>query len=102
MNKDQLRTELNSYLYMYLAKPDLRMKPIISSIQYLVSNDHQITENQFSSIIKFLQRETKLRDLSINQIHNHFSPLIKGHIPISTTSSLDKFLIGDQKPCPIS
>ena len=91
MNNKPLRTELNNYLCLYLIKKNLKMKPVIKSIRDQIINGYQITENQFSSIISFIEREPEFKNKSVDEIYNHFSPLIKGYTPRSETVSLDQF-----------
>ena len=91
MNNKPLRTELNNYLCLYLIKKNLKMKPVIRSIRDQIINGYQITENQFSSIISFIEREPEFKNKSVDEIYNHFSPLIKGYTPRSETVSLDQF-----------
>lgn len=91
MNNKSLRTELNSYLCLYLIKRKLKMKPVIKSISDNVINGQQITESQFSSIISFIRREPEYRHKSVDEIYNHFSPLIKGYKPRYKSVSLDQF-----------
>lgn len=95
MNNKSLRIELNKYLCIYLIKRKLKMKPVIVSIRQQIMNGYQITEKQFSSIVSFLERESKFRNKSFDEIHNHFSPLIKGYTPRPESEpesvSLDQF-----------
>lgn len=91
MNNKPLRTELNNYLCLYLIKENLKMKPVIRSIRNQVINGHQITENQFSSIISFIEREPGYKNKSVDEIYNHFSPLIKDYTPQREYVSLDQF-----------
>ena len=91
MDNKQLRTELNKYLCLYLIKKNLHMKPVIRSIREQIMNGYQITQNQFSSIVSFIEREPEFKNKSVDEIYNHFSPLIKGYTPRSETVSLDQF-----------
>ena len=91
MNNKGLRIELNNYLCFYLMKKNLMMKPVIKSIRDQIIKGYQITENQFLSIISFIEREPEFRNKSIDEIYHHFSPLIKGYTPRSETASLDQF-----------
>jgi hypothetical protein len=91
MKNKKLRTELNNYLCLYLIKKNLKMKPVIKSMRTQIINGHQISENQFSSIIRFIEREPDFKNKSIDEIYNHFSPLIKGYMPSSQLVSLDQF-----------
>ena len=91
MNNKPIRAELNNYLCLYLIKKNLKMKPVIKSIRDQIINGYQITENQFSSIISFIEREQEFKNKSVDEIYNHFSPLIKEYTPRSETVSLDQF-----------
>ena len=95
MNNKPLRTELNNYLCLYLIKDKLKMKPVIKSIRDQIINGYQITENQFSSIVSFIEREPEFKNKSLDEIYSHFSPLIKGYIPKpefqSRSASLEQF-----------
>ena len=95
MNNKPLRSELNNYLCFYLIKDKLKMKPVIKSIRDQIINGYQITENQFSSIVSFIEREPEFKNKSLDEIYSHFSPLIKGYIPKlefqSRSASLEQF-----------
>jgi hypothetical protein len=71
------------------------MKPVMRSIQSQIINGYQITEKQFSSIIGFIKREPEFRNKSVDEIYNHFSPLINGYISKpefeSRSASLEQF-----------
>ena len=95
MNNKPLGSELNNYLCFYLIKDKLKMKPVIKSIRDQIINGYQITENQFSSIVSFIEREPEFKNKSLDEIYSHFSPLIKGYIPKpefqSRSASLEQF-----------
>lgn len=91
MNNRSLRIELNNYLGLYLIKKNLKMKPVIKSMRDQIINGKQITENQFSSIIPFIEREPEFKNKTVDEIFEHFSPLIKGYTSASQSVSLDQF-----------
>lgn len=69
--------ELTYYLNIYLKKPNLQMKPVIRMIKKKINSNDYITEKQFNSVIKFIEREPKFRGLDRDQITDYFSPIIK-------------------------
>ena len=76
--KSSKSTELIHYLDIYLKKPSLRMKPVIRMIKKRIHSKDLITEKQFNSVIKFIEREPKFRGLDRDEIIYYFSPLIRG------------------------
>ena len=55
--KKLLRDQLTFYLNKYLSKPDLKMKPVMRTIQEMLNKKVSITPKQFGSVIKFIERE---------------------------------------------
>ena len=99
MNHKTLRTEQNNYLCLYLIKKNLKMKPVIRSMQNQLINGYQITEVQFSSIIRFVEREPEYVHRTTDEIFNHFSPLIRDYSSTSQTISLDAFMEQETSTC---
>ena len=58
--KRHLETQLIKYLNKYLKK-DFHMNPIFKSIKSKLKNKEEITDKQFESIIKFIERELPFR-----------------------------------------
>ena len=77
MNKEitTKKTELINYLQYYLSKRFFMSKVFEGIINRLKSN-YMITEKQFNSIIKFLEREPKFKNRNRQQIYEYFYPLI--------------------------
>ena len=69
------KTELINYLQYYLSKRFFMSKVFEGIINRLKSN-YMITEKQFNSIIKFLEREPKFKNRNRQQIYEYFYPLI--------------------------
>ena len=69
------KTELINYLQYYLSKKFFMSKVFEGIIKRLKSN-YTITERQFNSIIKFLEREPKFKNRNRQQIYEYFYPLI--------------------------
>jgi hypothetical protein len=88
-----LRQELNQYLSIYIKKNDLLMKPVMLSIQDQLLSSKKITIGQFTSIIRFLEREQQFKNFNKEYLTNYFSPLISGLQPTntSTTNTLEQF-----------
>ena len=88
--KRHLEKQLIKYLNKYLKK-DFAMEFVFVSIRKTLKNQEQITDKQFESIIKFIERERPFRGQSRNRIYDYFSPVIrktKDRIQIGT---LDNF-----------
>ena len=69
------RKQLLSYLDIYLRKR-LNMEMILISIVDRLKKGNHITEKQFGSIIKFIEREPQFVSKNRNQIRDYFNPLI--------------------------
>ena len=70
------------------------MKPFLESIKNRVLQNKPISENQFLSIVKFIERESEFRDLDRDSIVSYFSPLIVGYLATEDEpSTLESFLI---------
>lgn len=70
------RNQLIRYLNIYISKKDLQMKPVIISIRRSLMKGDQISNKQFSSILKFLKREYEFRYWNRNEISMYFRFLI--------------------------
>lgn len=75
-NKDELRTILIYYLSIYVKKPNLKMKAVISSIINKLKRKKPISLKQFLSVIKFLEREKEFKHYSHQQLIRLFTPII--------------------------
>jgi len=92
--KERLISLLNQYLY----KPNLKMKNVIRNIVNRLIQHNSMTENQFNSVIKFLEREKEFRNMSRSQIKNYFQHLINNNkyskeIVNESTNDLTQFFI---------
>lgn len=65
------------YLNQYLLKKDLRMKNVLINIKQRVETNRPITIRQFSSLIKFIEREKEFVNLDRDEIQQFFEPLIE-------------------------
>ncbi len=85
--------ELISYLNIYVNKKGLKIKPIMKTIKYRILNNQPITEKQFMSVIKWVEREPQFSQWDQNSILEYFSPLIVGHWSDSSNgqSTLESF-----------
>ena len=70
------KKELIKYLQLYLSKNNLRMKYIVKEIYKRLKSDQRITQKQFNSLMKFLEREPKFVFKNREQIFQYFSSLI--------------------------
>ena len=65
---------------------------VFHSLKKSLKNQLEITEKQFESVIKFIERERQFRGESRNRIHNYFSTVItKKKVRISG-NSLEQFM----------
>jgi len=76
--KKLLRDQLIFYLNKYLSKPNLKMKPVMITIQEMLNKKVSITPRQFGSVIKFIEREPQFINTNREEIISYFSPIIKG------------------------
>ena len=85
--------ELISYLNIYVNKKGLKIKPIMKTIKYRILNNQPITEKQFMSVIKWVEREPQFSQWNQDSILEYFSPLIVGHWSDSSNgqSTLESF-----------
>ena len=85
--------ELISYLNIYVNKKGLKIKPIMKTIKNRILNNQPITEKQFISVIKWVEREPQFSQWDQNSILEYFSPLIVGHWSDSSNgqSTLESF-----------
>ena len=76
LTDQQKRYLLLTYLNKYLSKKGLRMISVVRSIKDRLQMGRPITEKQFFSIIKFIERERPFVNKSREQITLFFEPLI--------------------------
>ena len=74
-----LRRQLLYYLSIYLRKK-LNMEMILVNIFDRLKGGNSITEKQFKSIIKFIEREDDFRHMNRYEIRNYFDPIISNQI----------------------
>ena len=74
-----LRRQLLYYLSIYLRKK-LNMEMILVNIFDRLKDGNSITEKQFKSIIKFIEREDDFRLMNRYEIRNYFDPIISNQI----------------------
>ena len=74
-----LRRQLLYYLSIYLRKK-LNMEMVLINIFDRLKEGNSITENQFRSLIKFLEREDTFRLMNRTEIRNYFNPIISNQI----------------------
>ena len=82
---------LVNYLNIYIKKPELQMKPIIQRIKYTILRGKPITEKQFGSVIKFIEREPEFSGWNRTSIFDYFSPLMVGFQTKDSSNTLDQF-----------
>ena len=70
------KTELIKYLQLYLSKKNLRMNYVVKGIYKRLKSDQRITQKQFNSLMKFLEREPKFVSKNREQIFQYFNSLI--------------------------
>ena len=68
------------------------MELVFHSIKKTLKKKDEITENQFESIIKFIERELSFRGESRKCIYNYFSPVITSKRDRSSGNSLEQFM----------
>jgi hypothetical protein len=73
--KKYKQQQLLKYLQFYLSKR-LHMEVVIRRIVDRLKKDQPITDKQFNSIIKFLERETPFVTMNRSQIRGYFDELI--------------------------
>ena len=89
--KRSLEIQLIKYLNKYLKK-NFNMELVFHSIRKTLKKKEEITEKQFESIIKFIERELPFRGESRNRIYNYFSPVITTKRDRSSGNSLEQFM----------
>ena len=89
--KRHLEQQLIKYMNKYLKK-DFNMELVFHSIKKSLKNQLEITERQFESVIKFIERERPFRGESRNCIYNYFSPVITKKKDRSSGNSLEQFM----------
>ena len=91
------KIEIIKYLQLYLSKQKFYMYPVFLGIIKQLKNDRFISENQFQSIIKFLEREPKFKRYDKDEIRDYFQILIgnrnEQYTPWKEQSTLDPFFI---------
>ena len=89
--KRSLEIQLIKYLNKYLKK-NFNMELVFHTIKKTLKKKEEITEKQFESIIKFIERELPFRGESRNRIYNYFSPVITTKRDRSSGNSLEQFM----------
>ena len=89
--KRYLELQLIKYMNKYIKK-DFNMELVFHSIKKSLKNQLEITEKQFESVIKFIERERPFRGESRNRIYNYFSPVITKKKDRSSGNSLEQFM----------
>ena len=74
--KRHLEQQLIKYMNKYIKK-DFNMELVFHSIKKSLKNQLEITEKQFESVIKFIEREPEFKTSNRNQIFKFFEPLIE-------------------------
>ena len=65
---------------------------VFHTIKKTLKDQIEITEKQFESIIKFIERERPFRGETRNRIYNYFSPVITKKKDRSSGNSLEQFM----------
>ena len=69
------------------------MKPVMMNIKKRLENDQYITLKQFNSIIKWIERDVRMKR---DDLLSHFSPVIlELQPPPPEPNTLEKFMIGE-------
>ena len=89
--KRYLELQLIKYMNKYIKK-DFNMELVFHSIKKSLKNRLEITEKQFESVIKFIERERPFRGESRNRIYDYFSPVITKKKDRSSDNSLEQFM----------
>ena len=89
--KRSLEIQLIKYLNKYLKK-NFNMELVFHTIKKTLKKKEEITEKQFESIIKFIERELPFRGETRNRIYNYFSPVITTKRDRSSGNSLEQFM----------
>ena len=71
------RKFLIKYLDGYLSKSGIRKKQALLNIRKRLRHNNQITKNQFSYLMKFIEREKEFRSINRQSLDEFFEPLIK-------------------------
>lgn len=92
---DYKRQLLINHNHIYLSKRNLRMKRVLIGIVNRLKDGKSISERQFGSIIKFIERELKFLRMNRSEIRSYFRPLITDNISKETNNGNDltKFFI---------
>ena len=90
--KEQL---LITYIHSYLSKRNLRMSRVLIGIVNRLKDGKGISERQYNSIIKFIERELEFVRMNRSEIRSYFDPLILDNISKETNNGNDltKFFI---------
>ena len=89
--KRHLELQLIKYMNKYLKK-NFNMELVFHTIKKTLKKKEEITEKQFESIIKFIERELPFRGETRNRIYNYFSPVITTKRDRSSGNSLEQFM----------
>ena len=88
--KRLLENKLIKYLNHYINR-GFRMNPVFSSIRQTLISESEISEKQFQSIIKFIEKEKEFKGLTQMKIFNYFSPIINLRNKKVGVSNLEDF-----------
>ena len=91
---EKLKRFLEKTLIKYMKKyekKDYRMNPIFINIRQTLRREQEITERQFDSIIKWIERERPFRGQSRQKIYDYFSPVISRTKDRIQDSTLEEF-----------
>ena len=92
--KRLLETKLVKYLNHYIKK-GFRMNPVFTSIRKTLVNENEISEKQFQSIIKFIEKEREFKGISQFKIFQYFSPIINLKNKKLGVSNLQDFFVDE-------
>ena len=91
---EDLKRFLEKTLIRYMKKyekKDYRMNPIFINIRKTLRKEEEITERQFDSIIKWIERERPFRRYERKEIYEYFSPVISKTNDRILVGTLDNF-----------
>ena len=71
-----IRSKLLKYVIHYHNKPHINMYWVTNSIIKRLRNGEQISEKQFNTLIRWLEREKEFSKLDRSTLKQYFSPII--------------------------
>ena len=90
------RKFLIKYLDGYLSKSGIRKKQALLNIRKRLKQNEQITKNQFSHLMKFIEREKEFSSINRRSLDEFFGPLIRTDNERSSAyerNDLSRFLV---------